>query len=142
MLFLLIPVIEIYLLIKVGGLIGALPVVLLVVAAVLLGVMLLRHQGLATLARAKASLARGELPAVAMLEGVVAIIGALLLIIPGFLTDVIALFCLVPPLRHLLVRWIVRRGVIFSAGMGGGVPPREQGTRTLEGEYWKNDEKH
>lgn len=138
-LFLLVPLLEIYLLIKVGGLIGALPAVLLVVAAALLGVMLLRQQGMATLARAQAALARGELPALAMLEGVVAVVGALLLVIPGFFTDVVAFFCLIPPLRRWLLRRIVRRGVVRPPGAGGG--PHDQGPRTLEGEYWQDDER-
>jgi UPF0716 protein FxsA len=137
MLLLIIPVVEIYLLIKVGGLIGAGPVVLLVIFAALLGMMLMRHQGFATLMRAQSALARGELPAIALLEGAVAIFGALLLIVPGFFTDVIALFCLIPPLRRLLLRWMVRRGT----GMGSGAPRRDPAARTLEGEYWKDDER-
>lgn len=139
-LFLFMPLLEIYLLIQVGGLIGALPTMLLIVVAALLGVMLLRLQGMATLARAQAALARGELPARAMLEGVVAVVGALLLVIPGLFTDLLALLCLIPPLRRLLLRWVMRRGVIQSPGMGGG--PHDQGPRTLEGEYWQDDERH
>lgn len=133
-LFVMIPIVEIYLLIKVGGLIGAWPTVGLVLLTAVAGAALLRHQGFATLARAQATLARGEIPAIEMLEGVVVLVGGALLLTPGFFTDTLGLLCLIPSLRRRLVLWVIRRGVVVS-------PPRrdQRGSRTLEGEYWKDD---
>ncbi|MEZ5450701.1 MAG: FxsA family protein [Thiolinea sp.] len=68
-LFFVIPLIEIYLLIQVGQVIGALPTMLLVVLTAVLGAFLLRQQGLSTLARFQQSMAQGEMPATALLEG-------------------------------------------------------------------------
>lgn len=140
-LFFIIPLVEIYLLIKIGGLIGAVPTVFLVVFTAVLGATLLRQQGFATLARVQATLARGEIPAVEVLEGAVLLIGGVLLLTPGFFTDAIGFLCLVPTLRRRLILWAIRRGIVATAGMGGGPAPREHGPRTLDGEYWKDDER-
>ena len=136
-LFLIVPVIEIYLFIKVGGLIGVLPTLLLVLGSAVLGIALLRHQGFATLARVQTILARGEIPAIEVLEGITLFVGALLLLIPGLFTDLIGILCLIPPLRRQLIILALRRGIMTTRRMGGR--PRDQGERTLEGEYWRDD---
>ncbi|MDH3935199.1 MAG: FxsA family protein, partial [Gammaproteobacteria bacterium] len=87
LLFLLVPLVEIYLLIQIGGVIGAFPTVMLVVFTAVLGAALARYQGLATLQRLQATIARGETPAIEVFEGVLLLVGALLLLTPGFLTD-------------------------------------------------------
>jgi UPF0716 protein FxsA len=139
-LFLAVPIIEIYFLIKVGDVIGAWPTVLLVVLTAVLGVWLLRWQGLTTLTRVQASLQRGELPAQAMLEGMLLLIAGALLLTPGFVTDSFGFLILVPPLRHHLAGWLLKHGLLQA-----GVPPRHPpgqppGHRTIEGEYEKRDE--
>ena len=138
-LFFTVPLIEIYLLIKVGGLIGAIPTVFLVVFTAVLGAALLRQQGFATLVRVQSMLARGEIPAVEVLEGAIILIGGVLLLTPGFFTDTIGFLCLIPSLRRKLILWAIRRGVIVAAG--GGQPHHEHQPRTLEGEYWRDDER-
>ena len=140
LLFLTIPLVEIYFLIKVGGWIGAAPTVFMVVFTAVLGALLLRFQGFSTLQRLQLSLARGELPAVEMLEGVVLVISGALLLTPGFFTDALGFLGLIPPLRQALIRvWIARRmggGGPGGPGAGGaGEPPK--GPVTLEGEYTK-----
>lgn len=143
-LFLLVPLLEIYLLIKVGGIIGAVPTVFMVVFTAVLGGFLLRHQGLYTLAKAQTALARGELPTVAMLEGVVILISGALLLTPGFFTDALGFLGLIPPLRHWLILKVLERGVIHTMGPGPGPGPSgpgaQQGPRTLEGEYRREDD--
>lgn len=142
LLFLLVPLAEIYFLIVVGGWIGALPTVLLVVATAVAGASLARHQGFATLQRLQATIARGEAPALEMLEGVLLLIGALLLLTPGFFTDLAGFVCLVPPTRRWLAlrglqRFIVPpgpRGGPFDSGSPGGGP------RTIEGEFHRDDD--
>jgi len=74
-LFFAVPLIEIYLLIKVGGWIGALPTVFMVVFTAVLGVLLLRQQGLATLQRVQATMARGQVPALELLEAMLLTVG-------------------------------------------------------------------
>ena len=87
LLFLLVPLVEIYFMIKVGSWIGAFTTVVLVVLTAVLGAALARHQGLATLQRLQQTIARGEAPALEMLEGGLLLVGALLLLVPGFITD-------------------------------------------------------
>ncbi len=140
-LFFLIPLIEIYLLIKVGSLIGALPTVFLVVFTAVLGAVLLRQQGFATLMRVQAMLARGQIPAIEVMEGAVLLVGGVLLLTPGFFTDAVGFVCLIPALRRRLIIWAIRRGVVTATGTGSGPASGDQGPRTLNGEYWKDDER-
>ncbi len=143
-LFLLVPLLEIYLLIQVGGIIGALPTVFMVVFTAVLGGLLLRHQGLYTIAKVQTSLAQGELPTIAMLEGVVLLISGALLLTPGFFTDTIGFLGLIPPLRRWLILKVIERGIIHATrpphGQGPGPTGRDPGSRTLEGEYHREDD--
>lgn len=137
-LFILIPLIEIYLLIQVGSAIGALSTVALVVLTAVIGALLLRHQGLFTYARVQQALARGELPTMAMLEGLVLLVCGALLLTPGFFTDTLGFLALIPPLRQWLILKVLEKGVIRTVGP----QPRQPGTgpQTLEGEYRREDE--
>ncbi|WP_448192147.1 FxsA family protein [Azospirillum sp. sgz301742] len=108
-LLLLLPILEIAVMIEVGGWIGAGPTLLLIVLSGIVGSLLLRHQGLATLRRAQESLDRGEPPVGAVFEGFCVVVGAILLIIPGFLTDIVGILLLVPFLRDALGRWLLDR---------------------------------
>ncbi len=137
-LFLTVPLVEIYLLIKVGSFIGALPTVFLVVFTAVVGVVLLRMQGFATMHRVQAMIARGEIPAVEMLEGVVLLISGALLLTPGFFTDTIGFLCLIPGLRRRAILWFIERS-FFDGGMPPpSAPSGGQGPRTIEGEYWRD----
>ncbi len=108
-LFLLFPLAELYVLIKVGSSIGALATILLLVLSGIAGVLLLRLAGFATAWRARERLARGELPEREMLQGLMMAIGGGLLFLPGFISDVLALIVLFPPTRNFLFRQINRR---------------------------------
>jgi UPF0716 protein FxsA len=139
LLFLLVPLVEIYFLIKVGNLIGALPTIGLVVLTAILGAVLLRLQGWATLQRTRMTLARGELPALEMLEGVLLLFSGALLLTPGFVTDAVGFALLVPPLRRALILRFIRRSNIRFEGFGGdsSAGPRRH---TIEGEYRRDDD--
>ncbi|MFC1747719.1 FxsA family protein [Pseudomonadota bacterium] len=140
-LFLLVPIFEIYLLIQVGGLIGVLPTMFLVVFTAVVGAWLLRSQGFATLGRVQATLARGEIPAIELLEGAMLLVGGALLLTPGFFTDAIGFVCLIPVLRRGVISWAMRRGIINTGAQGASrATTDEHGSRTIEGEYWKDDE--
>jgi UPF0716 protein FxsA len=119
LIFILVPIAELYVIIKVGGAIGVLPTLALLLADAVLGSMLLRHQGRAAWIRFNRALAEGRLPHKEVFDGVLVIIGGTLLLTPGFLTDILGLILLIPPTRALVramsARWVRRR-----MAMGGG----------------------
>ena len=108
-LFLIVPIIEIYLLIEVGGLIGVLPTIGLVVLTAVIGASLLRSQGSETYLRFNRALSEGRMPANEILEGVALLIGGALLLTPGFFTDAIGFICLLPFTRRPLVKFIINK---------------------------------
>lgn len=112
--FLIIPILEIYILIKVGGIIGAIPTVLAIVATAAIGAFLIRHQGMTTLQRVQASLQKGEIPAVEMFEGLILLLCGALLLTPGFFTDAIGFLALTPFIRRLFVIWALKHSNIIQ----------------------------
>lgn len=141
LLFLLVPLTEIYFLIVVGGWIGALPTIALVVLTALIGATLARHQGLVTLQRVQASMARGELPAIEMLEGALLLVGGLLLLTPGFFTDAAGFVCLFPLTRRALALWGLKRMTTVMPPARGGPPGGGGHARhTIEGEFSREDD--
>ena len=120
LLFILVPIIEIALLIKVGGFLGLWPTLAIVVGTAVLGTWLLRRQGLDTMARARTRLDIGQLPAIQMIEGLILLVGGVLLLTPGFMTDAFGFACLIPPSR----KWIAARlgERVTVAGLGGVGP--------------------
>lgn len=160
LLLLLFPVLELFVLVKVGMSIGFLPTFLLVVAGSMLGVFVVRVAGLATAISARASLARGELPAQQMMNGLMMTVGGGLLVLPGFISDVLGLICLMPFTRRLLVSKVRQRaeaaasrqrafaddlrssgGTRSGAGHPGGRQPEVIEGDVIEGEYEPLDKK-
>jgi len=115
LLFVVMPVAEITLLIKVGQQIGALYTAALVVLTALIGSFMLRQQGLATLFKAQARVQNGQLPLQEMLEGIFLAVGGALLITPGFITDVFGFLCLIAVTRKALVAFAARHVKVTSA---------------------------
>ncbi|KAA0682871.1 FxsA family protein [Roseomonas genomospecies 6] len=109
LLFLLLPIAEIATFIEVGDWIGAGPTIGLVILSVILGSVLIRWQGLSVLKRAQEAAERGESPVGAVFEGFCVVAAGLLLIIPGFLTDIVGLLLFVRPVRNALGRWLFER---------------------------------
>lgn len=133
------PLVELYLLIEVGSVIGALPTIALSVLTALLGGALVRLQGFRVLFRAQASLEKREVPAFELLEGALLLLVGLALLLPGFVTDAIGFLLLIPPLRRrLILRWLATRG-----GLAPAEPEHKDGARRseriLEGEYRRED---
>ena len=106
LIFLIVPVIEIYLLIKVGSLIGALPTAALLLAISLTGAYLVRSQGFRIVTQVRQELAQGRLPAAQLLDGALVLLGSLLLLTPGFFTDFIGIFFLIPATRRIIKLWL------------------------------------
>lgn len=140
LLFLLVPMVEIYFLIKVGNAIGAISTIGLVVFTALLGAMLLRFQGWMTLQRARMSMSQGQLPATEMMEGVLLVFSGALLLTPGFVTDAIGFLLLVPPLRRVLVRGFISRSSSSFEPPRQSDKPSGHSPRTIEGEYRREDD--
>lgn len=133
LLFVAVPIAEIYLLLEVGGVIGALPTIGLVVLTAVVGAALVRAQGFSTIQHVRRTMDAGELPAVAIIEGIFLLLAGALLLTPGFLTDAIGFCCLVPPLRRaVIVRFIESRivGTHRAAARRGHV---------IEGEFKRED---
>jgi UPF0716 protein FxsA len=104
----LLPILEIYVLIESGRMIGVLATVLLVVFTGIAGSWLMRQQGLALLGRIQSDLAKGQVPAGVLLDGALVLAGGLLLLTPGFCTDLIGATMLIPGTRQLWRRWLQR----------------------------------
>lgn len=107
--FVLVPLAELYLILKVGDAIGVVPTILLLLVDSLVGSLLLRSQGRSVWRRFNGALAEGRVPHREVFDGVAVIFGGAFLITPGFLTDVVGLALLIPPTRSLLRRFATRR---------------------------------
>jgi UPF0716 protein FxsA len=147
-LFLAVPIVEIYLLIQVGQVIGAGWTILLVVLTAVIGVWLLRIQGLSTLTRAQQKLQANEMPAREILEGMALVVAGAFLLTPGFFTDSIGFLLLFPPTRIALVNLAASRMVVSatSAKMQGrrrtpqGQPRAPRGGDVIDGvNYHRED---
>ncbi len=131
LLFILVPILELYVIIQVGQEIGALWTIAILVADSILGSVLLRTQGRSAWRRFNAALAAGRPPAREVLDGVLIVFGGALLLTPGFITDVGGLLLLLPPtravIRRLLVRGLARRYVVAVPGSAFPRGPRAPG---------------
>jgi UPF0716 protein FxsA len=142
-LFLTVPLLEIFLLIQVGNVIGAVPTIALVVLTALVGALLVKYQGVATLFRVRQALARHEVPAMALLEGAVLLVAGALFLTPGFFTDAVAFLALIPGVRRYGISLLLSRFVLVRLwGEEPGAPrdgPPRGGGRTIEGESRRED---
>jgi UPF0716 protein FxsA len=120
LLFLVVPISELWLLFVVGDAIGAWPTLGLVILTAFIGVNVLRHQGISTLNRAQRRLEAGELPGQELLEGFMLAIAGALLLTPGFITDTIGFTLLLPWPRGVLARHLIKSGKVQGwQGMQG-----------------------
>lgn len=121
----LLPVAEIALLVWVANRTSVLLVVSLVIGTAIVGTWLARRQGLRTLVRIQSDLAAGRAPANSLLDGLLILAAAVLLVLPGFLSDVVAVVLLVPATRALVKAWLRLR---FAARLVGGTFTHFRGT--------------
>lgn len=134
---LIIPFAEIYLLIQVGGIIGAFPTILLVVFTAVLGAWLLKQQGFATFQRFQESLAQGVIPAYEMVEGPIILVGGALLLTPGFITDIIGFACLIPQSRRAIAQFVIEHYLVQAGAHFQQA--KEAENNVLEGEFRKEE---
>ncbi|HGS4493065.1 TPA: FxsA family protein [Vibrio cholerae] len=147
-LFIAVPVIEIVLFIQVGGVLGVWPTIALVLLTAIVGASLVRSQGLQTLLTVQQRLAQGQLPAQQILEGVMLAVAGVLLLTPGFFTDILGMLVLLPAPRAYLAKQLMSRvvvGNIHASGAGFEQPnpfhdrANPNGT-TYEGEFERKDD--
>ena len=146
-LFIALPIVELFLLIKIGGVIGFFPTIALVILTAVIGSQLVRRQGLTVLARIRESQARGEMPALPMLDGAALLFAGFMLLTPGFISDALGFVLLVPGLRQQIARRLVSRVVIMTpagaaaaneryAGRGAGNSSTKRSPQSvIEGDY-------
>ncbi|EPS3381072.1 TPA: FxsA family protein [Vibrio cholerae] len=147
-LFIAVPVIEIALFIQVGGVLGVWPTIALVLLTAIVGASLVRSQGLQTLLTVQQRLAQGQLPAQQILEGVMLAVAGVLLLTPGFFTDILGMLVLLPAPRAYFAKQFMSRvvvGNIHASGAGFEQPnpfhdrANPNGT-TYEGEFERKDD--
>ena len=100
------PIIEIYLFIKIGSQIGALTTITLIFVTAILGIIYARYEGLNTLKSAFVQLIKNEIPVYEIISGAAITFAALLLIIPGFATDIIGFLLIFPFTRNLIIKYM------------------------------------
>jgi UPF0716 protein FxsA len=131
--FIVVPLVELYVILKVGDAIGVVWTILLLAADSVLGSLLLRSQGRAVWRRFNEALGAGRVPHREVVDGVLVIFGGALLITPGFVTDILGLILLVPPTRALVRRITMRRlGRRVAVGVAGA-PPRRSSDFDVDG---------
>ncbi len=145
--FVVMTLLEIYVLVTVGQAIGGLSTVLLVIVTALIGSTLLRQQGWSTMAKAQQSIAEGKTPALEMLEGVVILVSGVLLLTPGFITDGLGLLGLMPWTRQYFINHILeknmervfnQRNSVFIHRTKNKEKTSNNKNETIEGEFWED----
>jgi len=133
-LFIVVPIVALFVIIKIGGLIGILPTLLLLLADALLGSLLLRHQGRGAWRRFNQAIAERRFPGREVADGLMIAVGGTLLLTPGFVTDIFGVLLLIPPTRAiargLLRRYAAHRFVVV--GVGGTTPGRDPAGRPYD----------
>jgi UPF0716 protein FxsA len=144
--FVVVTLAEIYVLVSVGQAIGGLSTVLLVIITAFIGSSLLKQQGWSTMAKAQQSMSEGRTPAIEMMEGVVILVSGILLLTPGFLTDVLGLLGLMPWSRSYFINHFLeknaervfkqRNSVFINRTKGNETKSNKDDT--IEGEFWED----
>ena len=136
--FLVVPIIELWVIVEVAGSLGILPTLALLVVVSVIGSLLVRREGLGVWRRARTMWASGRVPTDDLLDGVLVLAAGTLLLAPGFVTDVLGLLLLIPPLRRVVgsaafgrVRRALRVPVAGAEFVGGMAGARRTGPRTV-----------
>ena len=135
LIFLLVPLIEIYFLIQIGDVIGAGFTIFMVVLTALIGAALVRFQGLTTLARAQHEMRNDRMPAMEVIEGALLLLAGALLLIPGFVSDALGFLILIPPLRQRLIQRFLKHRVMPAEGRVYDGEARDADERIIDIEY-------
>ena len=132
LLFIGLPALEIFLMIKIGGKIGALSTVSLIFLTAIIGVYFAKLEGIKTMRSGVMNLYQNKVPVYEMFSGASIAIAALLLIVPGFFSDAIGFLLLIPFTRKILISFFVKKNKISTS---------QENTNTLDGEIIENKDK-
>ncbi|MBA6397582.1 FxsA family protein [Colwellia sp. BRX10-4] len=163
-LFIVVPIIEIMVLINVGTWLGAWPTIAIVIITAWLGARNVKQQGIATLNSVQTKMAQGEMPSDEIVAGLLLLVAGILLVTPGFVTDIFGLSLLIPSVRSLLIKSVQSRLIMnqsaagftyqssvhtqqeqpvtpdpFEQGLGTKKPIEHHQGETLEGEYERKE---
>ena len=138
LIFLVVPLIEVYLFVGVGGYLGVGWTLFLVVLTAVVGAWLVRIQGLSVLMRFRDAVSRGDIPALPLVEGLFLLVAGALLITPGFFTDLVGFACLTPPDRAVMIHRLLKWGRIMQPS----AHPARQGhsDNTIDADYRRLDD--
>ena len=146
-----VSLLEIFVLVKVGGFLGAFPTVLLVILTAMVGARFVRSQGVQLINELQQRLALGEMPSVQLIEGIMLLITGVLLVTPGFVTDITGLLLLQPTIRKKIATLILTNSKfqsnVFMSGQQGfsqqGAPfgHNDNDGDIIEGEFERKDDK-
>ncbi len=134
---------------EVGEVFGAFNTVFLVVLTAIIGGVMVRQQGFSTMMRMRETAAKGETPALEMIESGVLLLCGVMLLLPGFLTDTLGFLLLIPPLRRTFVLWVLKRGNFIRQGPPGYHDAQhwhtesdssKSGHRVIEADDWKKED--
>jgi len=157
LLFAVMPIIEIALLVQVGGIIGGWNTIAIVIITAFVGAYLVRREGFNTLQKAQAKMQRNEVPGKEMVEGLMLVVSGVLLVTPGFITDIFGFLLVLPGSRQFIASHVskhLKMRVVTTQGFGGGAQPgqnpfeqrpRNDNGDIFEGEYTDksgNDDNH
>jgi UPF0716 protein FxsA len=137
LLFVVLPIIEIYLLIQLGQVVGPWWTVLILIADGVLGSYLVKHEGGRAWRALRQALDEGRMPATELADGALILVGGTLLVTPGFVSDVLGLFCILPftrPLARRMLAGYVTRRLVTSNRVRFGTSPRDDAGRVVPGE--------
>tara|TARA_Y100000741_G_C18105213_1_gene498530 strand:+ start:28 stop:432 length:405 start_codon:yes stop_codon:yes gene_type:complete len=109
LIILFIPLLEIYLFIEIGGQIGAFNTILIILTTAIVGIYFVRLQGLSTLKSGVTQIYKNQIPVYEMMSGAALAVAAVLLIIPGFATDVVGFLLIIPLTRNLIFKFIGKK---------------------------------
>lgn len=142
-LFFLIPLLEVWILVKVGRLVGGPVLIGSIIMTAAIGVYFLRSQGLSTLARAQQALSAGQLPAIELIEGALLLLAGAFLLTPGFATDAVGFTLLWPLARRYFAAWLIRQPQLQTAATEPDhLQEYRAGKRrgeTIDGEYTRDE---
>jgi UPF0716 protein FxsA len=138
--FMIVPLIEIAFFVVIGNAIGLWPTLLGVLATAILGSVILRYQGIAILNDIRGTMAQGQLPARAIGDGMMIAVAGVLLLTPGYFTDILGIVLLIPPVRSAIYASLKSRISVWSAvptATRGPARPSEPGTIDLDETDWR-----
>lgn len=125
--FIVVPLVELYVIIQVGETIGALATIAVMLVVSLVGAWLARHEGTSVLGRIRDQLDAGRLPTDELIDGALVLAGGLLLLTPGFVSDAVGILALFPPTRALARMYLRRRFRVVTIAQWGSGPARGPG---------------